>query len=362
MYLTDSSAGASAQYYPTNATVVGPIEFLKALFAYTGGPIYTCTFTNERERGAERHVISRTPRQITAFIKKWDKAGRGLFFCIATQKDAAQKRNKENCHEVGFLHADIDFKHVDPLGADPLGDVLRHLGRLRCLPSITVASGGGVHAYWRLTEPMDTRDQIDRIEAVLRQLADLVAGDLAVCEVSRVMRLPGSHNTKDGGWKEVKVTDFHPERQYEFDDIEEWLSEQSPVMLRRNRAYARTAGENMAVESQTVSGEIDFFAEYAKREGFKPRINVGQRLRDMMYMAGGDNSIHITQRSVTASLLNSGVDLDAVVERVLVATRAAAGEYGARWNWRREERKVRQMCETWLKKRSRRNDKRREAR
>ncbi|MGY4318998.1 hypothetical protein [Bradyrhizobium sp. JR3.5] len=362
MYLTDSSAGASAQDHPTGSTVIGPIEFLKTLFAYTTGPIYTCTFTNEHKRGAERRFIGRKPGEITSFIKKWDGPGRGLFFCIATQKDGSQKRNKENCHEIGFLHVDIDFKHVDLLGADPLADVLRHLGRLRHRPSITVASGGGVHAYWRLTEPMDTQSEIDRIEAVLRQLADIVAGDLAVCEVSRVMRLPGSHNTKNGGWKEVKVTDFHPERQYEFDDIEEWLSEQSPVMLRLNRAYARTAGEHVAVDPQTVSGEADFFAEYAKREGFKPRINVEQRLRNMMYMAGGENSIHVTQRSVTASLLNDGVDIDAVIERVLIATRAAAGEYGARWNWRREERKVRHMCETWVKKCSRRNYKRREVR
>ncbi len=51
-------------------------------------------------------------------------------------------------------------------------------------------------------------------------------------------------------------------------------------------------------------------------------------------MAGGENSIHTTQLSVTAALLNAGVPLNDVVERVLLATRAAAGEYGARWNWR----------------------------
>ena len=42
--------------------------------------------------------------------------------------------------------------------------------------------------------------------------------------------------------------------------------------------------------------------------------------------------------------------IDEVVERVLVATRAAAGEYGERWNWQREERKILKMCLSWLKK------------
>lgn len=359
MYLTDTSASGCAQANGTHPNAIGSIDFLKALFTNTDGLIYTCSFTNERGAGAERHVISRKPGHITSFIKKWNKAGRGTFFCVSTQKDGAQKRNKRSSLETNFLHADIDFKNVDLLGADPLRDVMRHLARLRILPSVTVSSGNGLHAYWRLTEPLDTHENMERIEAVLRQLADIVAGDLAVCEVSRVMRLPGSHNSKDGDWKEVVVTSFHPERRYEFDDIEEWLSEQSPVMLRRSRERAETAEKYMAAREHLAAGENCFFAEYAKRIGFKPPVNVQQRLNAMMYMAGGENSIHTTQLSVTASLLNAGVPIDEVVERVLIATRAAAGEYGARWNWRREERKVRGMCETWLEKCPRRNRKKR---
>lgn len=359
MYLTDTSASACAQVGRTDPKPIEPTDFLKALFAHTSGPIYTCSFTNERGAGAERHIFSRKPGHVTSFLKKWDKAGRGTFFCVSTQKDNAQKRNKRSCQETIFLHADIDFKNVDLLGADPLRDVQRHLARLRILPSVTVSSGNGLHAYWLLTEPMDTQENMERIEGVLRQLADIVAGDLAVCEVSRVMRMPGSRNSKNGEWKEVLVTSFHPERRYEFDDIEEWLSEQSPVMLRRSRERAETAEEYMEARYHLAVGERDIFAEYAKRVGFTPRVNVEQRLRAMMYMAGGENSIHTTQLSVTASLLNAGVPIDEVVERVLIATRMAAGEYGARWNWRREERKVRGMCETWLEKCPRRNRKKR---
>ena len=35
---------------------------------------------------------------------------------------------------------------------------------------------------------------------------------------------------------------------------------------------------------------------------------------------------------------------------MLAATQAAAGPFGARWNWQREERAVRAMCETWVTK------------
>ena len=42
--------------------------------------------------------------------------------------------------------------------------------------------------------------------------------------------------------------------------------------------------------------------------------------------------------------------IDDAVEIVLAATRAAASHFGERWNWRREESAIRQMCETWLTK------------
>jgi hypothetical protein len=356
MPLTDTSAPACAS--------ISAVDFLKTLFEHTTEQVYICSFSNERDdpkQAGERHVTTRTPAQITSFVEKWDKPGRGLFFGVGTVK-AGAKRNKENIVETAFLHADIDFKNVDLLGDDPRGDVLRHVARLKYIPSAIVFSGNGIHAYWLLKESLATQENIERIEMALRQLADVVAGDLAVCEVARVMRLPRTHNTKNGAWKEVEVTSFHPERRYEFDDIEEWLSEQSPVMLRRSRERAKTAGERMTAREPTTGGESDFFADFAKRHGIKPPINVEQRLRAMMYMAGGENSIHITQLSVTASLLNAGVPVGEVVERVLAATRAAAGEYGARWNWRREERKVRGMCETWLKKHPPRDRKRRGAR
>ena len=36
------------------------------------------------------------------------------------------------------------------------------------------------------------------------------------------MRLPGSHNTKDGAWTEVRIIIDRPLR-YEIDELAEWL-------------------------------------------------------------------------------------------------------------------------------------------
>jgi hypothetical protein len=124
---------------------------------------------------------------------------------------------------------------------------------------------------------------------------------------------------------------------YELDDLEEMLTETSPVVLRNARP-------------PPVAADINPFLTAAAEFGFKPPMDVEKRLAAMTYMGGGDSAIHGTQVSVTASLLNSGLAFDEVVALVLHATMAAAGDYGHRWNWQREESAIHKMCLSWIKK------------
>ena len=201
---------------------------------------------------------------------------------------------------------------------------------------MVVASGGGYHAYWLFREAIGASENRIQVEAALRQLADLVGGDLAVCEIARIMRLPGSHNTKSGGWAEVKVV-HHSHARYELADLQEWLSETSPVIERKPRNSGSTNGAG-----------LNPFLEAAKRFGHKPPIDVEQRLAAMTYQGSGETAIHTTQLSVSAALLNRGTSIDDVVAILMAATKTAAGPLGAGWDWAREERAIRQMCESWV--------------
>jgi hypothetical protein len=321
------------------------IDFIKTLFEHTKGPAFVCSFPNERgdpKHAGPRQIIGRKPTLTEQFLKRWDKPGRGAFICVGTLKEGAQSRSKENIAQSNCLHGDIDFKDLDTLGEEPIAFVKKHLARLKHQPSIIVHSGGGIHVYWLFKEPIDAQENMERIETALRQLADVIAGDLSVCEVARVMRLPGSHNSKEHiGWREVEIIELHADRRYELSDLEDWLSEQSPVMLRIVREKGRTVGE---IE------EEDFFGRYAREHGIKAPIDVEQRLRDMMYMGSGENSIHQTQLAVSASLLNRGTPKADVVALLLHHTKIAAGTYGARWNWRFEERAIERACDDWLRK------------
>ena len=187
------------------------------------------------------------------------------------------------------------------------------LERLRLQPTVIVFSGHGLHLYWLFPETFETQTDIDRIERALRRLADIVSGDSSVCEVSRMMRLPGSHNSKEGHWRPVVAERIDGPR-HELSDLEEWISEQQPILTRK--PVAPKAGK---VAAAPVADDNPFLAAGALF-GYKPRLDVEAALAAM-----GDGNIHSTQLSVSASLIKAGRELEEVVAILMEATRQAAG-------------------------------------
>ena len=319
-------------------------DFLARVFGpVTEGDVYVCSLPNERGmpgQPGEKYLRSRDMGEIAGFCTKWDRPGRGLFFCVGTLRPDAvptekgSYRTKDNVSEMHVVHSDIDLKDI----TIPLGEVVVRLRHLPLRPSIIVMSGHGVHAYWLLKEGLG-QEHREAIEAALKQLADLVGGDLQVAECSRLMRLPGTHNTKAEAWTEVVIVEADYDLRYDLVQLEEMLAELSPIIERR---------ESKAHTRNHISDNP--FLAVAARFGFKAPIDVEQRLAAMAFKGNGDAAIHATQLSVTAALLTRGTPADDVVGIVLEATRAAAGPFGERWNWRREERTVREMCEGWVRK------------
>ena len=60
------------------------------------------------------------------------------------------------------------------------------------------------------------------------------------------MRLPGSHNTKDGAWIEV-VCEFTDGPRYELDDLEEWMSRDGAGVATEGRVNTETLHEAQKV-------------------------------------------------------------------------------------------------------------------
>ena len=102
-----------------------------------------------------------------------------------------------------------------------------------CPPTIIVKSGGGVHLWWILTEPVEIPSENKRHPYERRSIVAMTQTVHDVCaafwtrtgwkldntsELARVLRVPGTRNHKTTPPQPVTAK-FHPERLYDFTDL-----------------------------------------------------------------------------------------------------------------------------------------------
>lgn len=122
--------------------------------------------------------------------------GRNVYFHVNQPGWALDKRaEKKDVRTVRALHVDIDPR----AGEDPAqckDRALRALADYHPAPSVVVDSGGGVQAFWLLTEDVVLDGTPERWEAIERyNIAIQVAFGADSCfNVDRIMRLPGTIN------------------------------------------------------------------------------------------------------------------------------------------------------------------------
>ena len=136
------------------------------------------------------------------FRDNWQKlaplneVGAGIF--VAVNATDGQGRKKGNIIALRAWWADIDLKYA----AEPL-DLVSLLSALPLAPSMIVKTPGGWHLYWLANEPMPCDSDARRgehegeLKAIQASLAQFGA-DPKVCDVSRVLRLPGFFHRKQG--------------------------------------------------------------------------------------------------------------------------------------------------------------------
>lgn len=83
------------------------------------------------------------------------------------------------------------FVDFDGIGPDAARDRWHDAGLP--MPTLTIASGHGVHAYWRLTKPIT---DMALWSVLQKRLIALLGSDSAIHDPARIMRLPGFINHK----------------------------------------------------------------------------------------------------------------------------------------------------------------------
>jgi AAA domain len=317
--------------------------FLVDMFgASTVNPIFVASLANsdatkDARREGPRDTLTRSVGVIEGFVQRWDLSGRSTYFCVGTLRPDASTRSKATLAELNCLHVDLDFKSI----AETPEQILKIITNLPLPPNYIIASGHGYHLYWLFKEgiPADPT-AIAEIERRLKRLVEILAGDPACAEASRLMRLPGTHNSKNGERLEVAVIAQCAGR-YDMAELDEWLDSVAAP-------YLHPKG---AAKGNGSDPDPSAFDDLSRCWEDKAPIDVEAALAEMRHQhADPEHSVHRTQVRVSASLLSRGTAIDEVVTMVLEATRKVAGEAAAAWNWQAEERKIRGMCFSWLAK------------
>ena len=319
-------------------------EFLADFFgSTTEHAVELRSLPNERGSAAAKPLFGRDLTLVDGHCKRWDGLERAMYFGVCTRITGSPSGTRADLAECPALWAEVDTRK---LGLDKTM-VRQAVTSLPHPPSIVIDSGGGLHFYWLLTESIDIRQSADNaaeteesIVAVLKQLAGIMAGDTSVCDLARIMRLPGSHNTKPevmatNGDQPALVTVLAADwsHRHELSDLVEWLDWQRPVIM-------------APIPPEKSKADDNPYLAAAARLGFKPPLDVEKALAAMSYLGNGDSGIHQTQLRVSASLVSQGVEDDEIVTLLMATTMRAAGLHARTWNWRREERAIRTMITT----------------
>ena len=178
------------------------VAFLRTLYQGTSGEgvVELRAIHNSSKQVTQAWATSAT--EIVEFAEQFDKASNtSVYFGVCKRKKAGGSK-KADVWGATALWADVD---TVSMGWDTEA-CLKAIHELRGVlqPSAVVRSGGGLHLYWFLSEPVDFADgHSQRIEDANRVMADLVSGD-NVHDVTRILRLPGTFNTKRGMGKAAK--------------------------------------------------------------------------------------------------------------------------------------------------------------
>lgn len=163
------------------------------------------------------------------FVSDWDRDGWDCYFGVVPRMRRGGKAS--DCAPVTrTLWADVDAKRTGGKGV-----ALHTILSLIEQPNIIVDSGHGYHAYWLLDRDTDMVDA----SLIMRGLARELHGD-AVHDAPRVLRVPTTHNHKNGESLPVRVLRLDLTRYWRANDFESYVA-----VERSWPTVTRTVGERI---------------------------------------------------------------------------------------------------------------------
>ena len=193
-------------------------------------------------RGGTIATINRKSKSGAVNLSKWikpDELNRvpisdlaNVYFSTATATQIPPTNAKGEIVENQYKRIQGDYLELTnalyaEFDAKDYGDkpsALAHIQGLAHKPSVIVDSGGGYHCYWLLTIPFrpNSEPARERLRDAIRAFVSAVGGDKGAKDLARVLRIPGTLNTKYTPSRQVQVIAANYALEYQFEKLEAW--------------------------------------------------------------------------------------------------------------------------------------------
>lgn len=145
---------------------------------------------------ASKCLWPQNPDELRDWLRRAVAADQNVYFHVNQPGWALDKRaEKKDIRSVRALHVDIDPK-ADESPEECKERALKALAEHTPPPSVVIDSGGGVQAFWLLSEPIQldgTPESWEKVEAYNIAIQKTFAAD-SCFNVDRIMRCPGTVN------------------------------------------------------------------------------------------------------------------------------------------------------------------------
>ena len=205
------------------------LEQARAFLALLGSGFTFQTFGEAGNKRSLTRVLHGDFAQHAATLARLNQQGAGVFVMVNAGDGKARKSG--NVQTVRAVFADLDGAPLAPVHAASLA------------PHIVVESSPGRwHAYW-----LASGVPLEQFKPLQQAIALRLASDPKVCDLPRVMRLPGFLHNKHAPYQ-THIVEQHATAPYPYAAIVAWLgfgeaSNQVPIIA--NIAHARTLADKI---------------------------------------------------------------------------------------------------------------------
>lgn len=169
-----------------------PLEFLAVVLPTPGNGLYCAA-----ELTNKKHVYAQTLEELQPAVNTWDSKDYDCYFALSTFADAGN-RETVNAVSIKSIFIDMDGYATKKEAGTALAVFLDHTGLSSLGAPWFVSSGGGIHAYWPLSEnvAIDVWKPVAESLKRLCKQEGLVIDMNVTADPSRILRYPGTRNHK----------------------------------------------------------------------------------------------------------------------------------------------------------------------